>query len=555
MRYISLYEAFESSTISKIVKYLTNKISKNDSKKFVNSLKKLKSIYDFPIDKISEDVVEYISTKKALKIDNRKEIFNTWGVFCVKFWFSLDKGYIGYTGVGDKRMEFNKYKNNRGNRNRDTEHFTIDDIDYIKNTLNVKTGKLKRLKYDDYRNIRHGDQVIGFFNESRSRRTLDKAKIFLDGDLMYAIQGVSSGTDPQYDHISIDETNWRDWGRYSWSIGDRYSPNSDHRCLYKYTPDNNPLSIEGFDINNSDDPSPFDFNLPMTSRGELVNWGDDNHSLGGSYDWEPIENSDFCIVFYLDNMLDPDKASFYEKPSQISKQRSEDKEGATKLMTDADIKKQNIDRYLRKLINKMGISKDTMDLRNLQKFISTILCGDYSAFSLYGDRPRVIGIFRFGENINNIMKTGSDDKEYYFNKLVDFYQSNTKEYNDIKNNMISNLSIVRSYIGSDHEDILEYFELMFSIGTYIKDYISKQNINTIEDINFTYHKIASIHNVFHDNLLTPSSSNLRNLLSEFSYRLVKRDVESYLSRRSSLDLKNDIIKLKKIEKYVKSILN
>jgi hypothetical protein len=108
-----------------------------------------------------------------------------------------------------------------------------------------------------------------------------------------------------------------------------------------------------------------DFNLPLY-RYEIVDW-----SSGSSIDSpEVLDKADFAVVFYIDNMLDPDKSEFYEKPSDIKIKRTDDRKGATKLLSDNQIKNINIDRYMSKLVSKMGIKEDISELKNLQKIVS-----------------------------------------------------------------------------------------------------------------------------------------------------------------------------------------
>ena len=76
-------------------------------------------------------------------------------------------------------------------------------------------------------------------------------------------------------------------------------------------------------------------------------------------------------------MINPDKSAFYERPSDISKNRKESKEGALKLISDEEIKKINLERYLNQLISKVGVSVDKSDVKNLQKVIGTSLSGKY----------------------------------------------------------------------------------------------------------------------------------------------------------------------------------
>ena len=70
MRYLKLFEAFESETISKVMKFVNSKIGRNDKARFRRSLIDVLKSFNIPIDKIKESNVSYLNKSKALKIKN-----------------------------------------------------------------------------------------------------------------------------------------------------------------------------------------------------------------------------------------------------------------------------------------------------------------------------------------------------------------------------------------------------------------------------------------------------------------------------------------------------
>ena len=60
MKYLQLFEAFESSFISNTIKFIKNKVDKKESDKFLKDLKDLIAIFDLPIDKISDKWRPYL---------------------------------------------------------------------------------------------------------------------------------------------------------------------------------------------------------------------------------------------------------------------------------------------------------------------------------------------------------------------------------------------------------------------------------------------------------------------------------------------------------------
>lgn len=568
MKYLMLFEAFETKAISNIVNYLRKKLGSEESQEFLRFLRKSQESLDFPLSKISDKDIEYLNAKKALKINNKEKSENKQEIYCLKFWFSMDHGFIGVSGVGNYTSDFgeNVSISSRG------DGFTQNNIDYIKNELDIKTGTLKRvLTNTDYSKLKHGDYVIINLKSETNNRYITRARIFKDGNLLYAIHNNdrSSGGYPDYDYTSREESgDWRDWGRYSWSLGTANKSSSDHKNMYLYTPGDNPLEVKEDIIEG--ELSPFEFNLPFNNKFNLKPWSyykEDDWSFQyienkESFGWEKIEKSDFCIVLYLDDLLKE------YKPSETSKKRKESREGATAFMSDDQIKRSNIERYLTFMLGKMGISKDVSKFKNLEKYIKSYICGEYSFFAIYIDRPNLSEINRFQKRLFNLLKFYNEHKKYggeslkeeinsQFNYILGQYQSNINDSKDYKRKFDNNYSLVMETIAEkefDNKEILkEFYMKLKNIGDYINNYLSNKEISSIFEFLFTYQKISSISNTIIDDTLR-FSSNTRELMAEFRYNNTdKDDIERYLYRSSSY-IEDDLDKLKEIEVFIKSIL-
>ena len=560
MKYLKLFEAFEAQALSKVLKYLSKKVGKDSSNQFKESLKKIMSTYDIPIDKIKESDVKYLSKKQAVNIKNEEKVENSYGIYCIKFWFSLEKGFIGYTGVGNTQVDFEDWKESRARRYSTGQNDPFNDVelDYIKSELNITTGLLKPVKRSDYLNLQTGDEVIAFWDNDTHlyNYKLGLGKIWRDEyGRIYGIQNTTSGGAPDNNiqELNGEQIRWRSLGNYSWDMGNVNSPADDHKKLHRYIRNEEPISVfrEEEEVKTKK-VSIYDFNLPISPYGELTNWG----SSRTIDSYESIDESDFCVVFYIDNMLDPDKAEFYESPSEIKKQRVEDKKGATKLLSDSEIKRMNIERYLKAAVNKMGIDLNP-DFQNLQNIVKNSTCGDFSLFSLYTDYPSLDFISEFSSTLVNLLKASDlGDKEYYIKRSASIYKNSKDSKDGALSRYKETMKIINSF---DDEETKEFISKLIKIGDFIKSYIESKNIKTLEDLKMIYYKLRSVRSLILDSDFR--FNNYRNIIDELFYpsdaglaceRLKEK-------RRTNPDTpkieKEDYKKLENIERYIKSILN
>lgn len=517
-----IFEAFESNVISKVNKFLTKKIGKLQSDRFIEELKRLKDNFEFPINQIKDSDVEYLSKKKAINIKTPSdwEPKSDYGIYVFKFWFSLEEGYLGYTGIGDKEIEFEDGSGNKINR-----PFSDEEIKFIKDKLNIKKGELKPVT--NYNSLMHGDELIGYFDSVEDSDKLAKAKLFISGDSLYAIQNVSGGSTP-------NGTNWQNWGPYSWCLGNINEPGNDHKKLHKYTKTDEDLHVILKDVKSTN--NIFNWNLPIR-YDYLSSWNDSNYGI------DVIEKADFCLMINFDNII----SRGYKKVSATKAERVERRKDAAALYTDEQIKNINIDRYMTTLINRMGISvqTDVNDLKSLEKVLKVTICDRYPIYSLFSS-DGLDFMRRFISDLKDVIRYKGD--EYEFKTLKDRFIRVKKENISYSNSYKQSEDII---FKSDNQILIDIFNKVKSINNKITDYINKQDIKTLSDLSSIYYKLEYIRRIFEDESIGDLKvrSMIRNMYDTY-------DIKYYIEQYRDTDyIKQDIDKLNNIDRYIDSILN
>jgi hypothetical protein len=502
MKYLLLYEAFKSKGISKTLKFLSEKGVGEDF--FLNELKKILEIYKFPISEFTDDDIHYMNSAKAknIEIPDGYEIMNPWGIYALKFWFSLDEGYLTKSGMG---YDLSKSLDHG-------------DITKIKEEFGYKKGTLTPLTNDNFKDLKTGDIVFGYFDDTRSDYKFSKATIFKEDSRIYAIQDVSGGNAPS-------SNDWRSFGRYSWVLG-RSVMNEDTIALHLWVDGEHDLKIE------SGKKSTDDLNIR-------------NGYLGSKND--EIKKSDFALVIYLDNLIK------YDSIEDIRSERTESKLGATALMSDEEIKKINYNKYMNNLLFKKGIHKDTKydDLKNLQNIVSNFLLGEWVLITLYRKNPDYRSkINGFYSNLQSLIK--NDDKEYYLNNLVENYQKFLEDCDYYKKQrFLKSEKMVRD-IGN--KDTISIFEEFLKLSLYLKYKINSTKIDTIDDLVILLYKLNSINEYMNDDRID-FSGGLYGILSNFHYADgdVRYSVEKY-NGASESEHNENLRKFNLIKKFIDKTL-
>ena len=526
MKYLKLFEAFESSALNNMVKFLKNKVSDNSINNFKKSLNRVQKYLDIPLSKIQDKDVKYLKRNLALKIKSDEKVSNKKELYCLKFWFSLEEGFLGYTGTGNFETKFDGK-----NKEHSQERLADFELDILKEK-GIETGDLRPVK--KLSDLKTGTIVVGVFSDySGDLEHLDKAYIIEDDDHFYAIQNVSAGGNP-----SIDSSQWQQYGRFSWSLGTTEDPGSDHFKLHIWTESDRPLNIVSGEVK-KEEPQDLDFNLPLDSELILSTWRED-FSINS---WKKIEQADFAIVVIVDDILKRDLVPV----SVTKKQRAESKVGSTKFMTDEQIKYENIDRYFKKIISKF-INIDTSEISNLENIILKNLCGKYALTSLYAGRPSFDYINGMSSRISGILKIEDvDSKKYEIERLIDRYKDLNDSANTANKKYIDCFNFIKN---SNNEEIKEFFTIWQRISDKIYNYIKSEKIETLQDLRMCLTKLESIKSIMRSDELE-FNRRMKNILGEFLY---PRDFKSYIENYEFDKFSEDLVSIKYLEKFVDSIL-
>lgn len=508
MRYIKLYEAFKSDVLKNTLKFLTNKVNKNTANDFIDEIRTLLNNVNIPISEIDESDIEYLRTSKAFKIKNTEKVDNNYGLYCIKYWFSLKDGLLGKTGVGNEVISFEKVTNKFND-----EQFAI-----IKN-IN-QTGILTPV--EDYSELRTGDSIVGVFDSnSESRHSVSFGRIFIERSSIYAFQNASSGSEPE------SNPSWAgDW-EYSWSLGSSAHVSQDHHKLYKYTADDKPLRYSTDEIELEE--NVFDYNLPMSNMS-LRGWRKNEN--------KKIEDSDFAIVFYFDKLLSKESVAIKQK------ERKDSREDALALMSNEYVKKMNINRFITSLFKKYGITKEKQEFSKLNSMIGNLMSGDFILFDIYSEHStsRIINF------INKIIKLAIVDentKDVVLLNLISDYKSGKYRYEKNLKEFRSNFELIEK---SDKKDLIKIFDDLLVTSKKINNFINNYKIENIDDALLLYYKIKSIEVFISDRSL---NSEINRILNNFTDSdRVSRLVNSY-EIVSDSELNKEIILL---GKYVDSVL-
>jgi hypothetical protein len=541
MRYLKFYEAFKSKGISNTIKFLKSKVGQSSSQEFISSLKDFMTHNDFPIDILSDDDIKYMSAKKALLLKSDKQLSNSKGIWVLKYWFSLDKGFLGYTATGNQTSPFKGMESSEGHDGlRSAELFTDRDLEHIKENI-TSMGEIWPVT--DYKKLKTGDIVIGRFDSE-----ISLAKIFVDepdNHRVYAIQGVASGSEPR----DASWTNLRQYGDLSWWLYDNSEMGHDHRKLHFYRSSSNELTYVNppvDEVENTDDDeileNPLEWNLPLSNRFAFSTWGRSQFSINS---YKKIEEADFALVLYFDDMLvSNNDVAYYEKPSETKQRRGQEKMGASKFMSDSDIRRMNIERYIQKLSASLNITES--EFFNLEKIVSKFLSQEFSFISIFLKKPDWEYLEEFTSKLYAVVDCSDDEKSFYIERVRSYYQTKVKDYYT----SYVRFQDCKKYIVGDSQ-LKKIFDEIYKLGLVIHNKLAKTEINTIEDLFITTKKFESLSSFIRMSR-NQLNYNVRELMSNFRYGDdTERCFEIYKQSYDKYD--EDLIKIKRIEQFVNSL--
>lgn len=502
MKYIKLFESFDSNVLTNIVKYVSTKIEKKNLDNFKNDLTNiLLDIYNIKLSDIKDDNVEYISTKNAMMKINDKKTENELGVYFLKFWFSIEDGYLGVTGEGNKKIDEDE-----------DENFNEQDIDYIKNNLGIKKGNLIKIKKDEIKGLENGDEII--FN---TKEVLKNAKIYRNRSNIYAISDGLNGSEP-------NDNEWRVYGNGAWQIYDNGRILSDHNKLYKYIKNDLNLSIvENKNVNF------YNNNYLLNRIGKLRDSDLDDVK-------DIINNSDFTMIVNINDILSQSSSDLIN----LRKNRREDKLSSNHFKTDKIIKRENFDKLMDNYLKKFEITDSTINTQSIKYIISNILCGNLIFFKL--ERNELDDMERYIKNL----KSNKSNKSK-LSGLIKRSKLKSIEFNKVYKNIIreySNDPILLNFLN-------DFMIPTIEMGKKLNNYILSRDLKSMEDVEKLLIKIDLIRKklITKSTIVNYSFNDMERLLN---YKSSVKDHIKYFDDVHKKAFKSDLDNLKEIGNFISS---
>lgn len=542
LKYIKLFEKFESNILSKTLGY----INKESRSKFLNIVKVISESINFPMSKLSDDYFEYLPFNKALKKSdmitdepctatsegefpgygipgescNDGKIKRRWGkltrnVKCptcggtgikpkrsgdiklLKIWFDKEGNYITQTAVDGLVRKTNK------------DLLPQDKSSYKKVGLRIKpTGsdEVSKLKTGQYVKISHNGRVMygiilvdyhtHVIQPYINKRSLYRSKI--NGMSIDRYGGKA---------FVIDDRNGFDW-------------------------------LEKVDlIPNSSNVDPYSWNIPIN-----ISWGRLN--IGNfPVESDMLKNAHFAIIIDYSKL----KKSDYMPVHKQREIRSGNREGATALISDKDIKSQNIARYIDKLSKSLIVSDD---IKDVNKVINKISGGRDILFMLRDYRLEddlsfiiegYLGIMRSEENIDERIESLNVGIESRYSRILRIKRDSTKSTNII-------IKSINEIGDIEHKKrTLDLFNSLRKLSSEIYGKIKGFNIEDIEDIEILNQMIISIYRMIESNRY--SIHKIRNFFyyfqsrPEYSIRYIENlNTQDYKLITNDIELISKIIK-------------
>lgn len=464
MKHLKIYEKFESNILSKTVNFLEKKINKKTSIFFVKELKEyLHNIFDIPLSYITDEDILYLNKEKALLVNkethqkaNESDYSN---IDYIKFWFSTEKGLVTVTSTGIDTLK-GSYRQNKNKLNSEL-------FEKLKSETGLEKGVLTEV--EDYSLLEHLDKIVGIFSSDNSQE-FQLATFFKEGSSSYAIQDKSDGGEPT-------TRQWRSYGRYSWALGDisnNGAYNDDHHYLHVYNENSDELNI--VDSSKAEEHDVYKYNLRLDKETGIVNNKYRIQNL--------LKETDFALVISVGDLIKKVK-----NLKVLKGERLDQKKDALKLISDDDLKAINIDRYINRLFDNYGISKDNLNLKNFQKVVSKLCYDKYALFRIcmptYNTEIHPVTIRNMTSAIKKvIINTDKSELERLYEYSIKYYKSVNNNYRIHYNYFKDGFDLLKKLsIQSNDEQIIYIVELLEKISNYINDYILAQSINTIYELD------------------------------------------------------------------------
>lgn len=560
MRYIKLFEAFKSNKLSKTLKF----VDTNSRRNFLDYLKGIGSSIDFPISEYSDDLFEYLPFQKALKknveIEDPKKIpcpyesewipgefctdgkvKRTWGshirtiecprcggkgylepkikteVGLLKFWFDKDGNFIRLTGTdGKNRSITSKWDIPTSQLSKSIDDYeVIDEIGWRK-VKELKTGSVVEIQF-----YPSSEPVIAYVVQIPQ----------WGNKRAYVFQDQRSGDSP---NRSLSQDGYS-FGRYSWVIGNSNDMYGKAKLLKPKGIEK--VTVDNYGINSKVDFGYYGISLPPNSSVTNLD----------------LKDAHFAIILDLKKL----KQKEFKKKSIMQSDREEQKKGVLAFQSNEEIRKENFDRYLDKLI-------DTYDLDAGVKNIKRIIQIGLSNKPLYfitTDKNFYL-IESMITNLYNIITVDEDYRKDSLKRDINYNIKRIyKETEGAKKIINASIDKLNKRFAEENKDDVneltkmrkEMFDKWESINNKLFEKIKNFNTDSIAETEISWGKILTIRRFLQTNSDFLGLTNLRFLKNTAYYGMQGYDMYKQLFDIGDHNYKETLSELLEFEKLIDSI--
>ena len=292
------------------------------------------------------------------------------------------------------------------------------------------------------------------------------------------------------------------YGRYSWNVsqGD-----------YRGTPSILiPNSVEF--SKNEEQVDPYTWNAPIEFRRLSL---DTDRNMKSK-----LSDAHFAIVL---DYLELRKSDFKPK-KEISGERGEQKLGATAFITNDEIKRANISRYIDAISKNIKISSDFSNMNNMvYRFFGL---GNFGFYILRGRHfsdfnSLITYIYRF------LKETDESQKSNYYDNIIDYIKRKSESNGNFNIEVDKNIKGFYKINTSEGKD--KMMKKLEEINKVIIDKFKSFKIENIEDLEIFYQKIESVRNIWRNSERFEKSKKLYYVVENLSddYRINRYMNEIY----------------------------